>query len=261
MLIRQLLGGFAIACLVLSPVVGLADDAAELQLAIDATDLPRKLLRSTVIIPVTEEVTQAGGEVLLRYPQWVPGAHAPGGPIANLAGLIIENDQQQTSRLAAVAERRLSAGRSRSPPAAGVWMVRLRYITNQPTTQSMGLDSFGSELLGIISPNTVLLYPAAADIDATSISVSLTLPVDWSAATALPIAADPAESSTRDYAAVSLRTLVDSPIMCGRYCRVYDLVEPSQQVVDTAPSFACVQRGGVGAEHQRRNYCSDSAGW
>src|ERR1035437_4744440 len=50
-------------------------------LAVDATTAPRKIFHATLKIPA------APGDLTLYYPKWIPGEHAPDGPVIDLAGL------------------------------------------------------------------------------------------------------------------------------------------------------------------------------
>ena len=50
-------------------------------LILDAHETPRKLLHATLTIPVTP------GALTLVYPKWLPGEHAPDGPIDDMVGL------------------------------------------------------------------------------------------------------------------------------------------------------------------------------
>ena len=52
-----------------------------IKLWVDATQAPQKILHAKETIPVH------AGALTLYYPEWIPGEHAPDGPIANLAGL------------------------------------------------------------------------------------------------------------------------------------------------------------------------------
>jgi predicted metalloprotease with PDZ domain len=105
-------------------------------------------------------------------------------------------------------------------------LVSMRYITNQPTTGSMGHDSWGSSKVGVISPNTILLYPDNADIHTLQVRTTVRLPHLWKAASALPSeSADPQDASRLRYNAVSVSRFVDSPIMCGLHQQTFDLVE------------------------------------
>ena len=224
----------------------------------DARDLSRKLISSELRIPVT-----AGSEaqqLSLWYPKWVPGSHGPGGPIANIAGLKIETADGE------VLPWKRSPGEVyrlevEVPPGESEVRVFLRYVTDQPTTTSFGHDCFGSDQIGVISPGCLLLYPEGANVDEQQIAVELRLPEGWSVASAMPRFIPDAgqadsEKSPKDsgasagpddpgspmqrsdpnnaegkgafaFAPVSLRTLVDSPIMFGRHYQSFDLAEES----------------------------------
>src|SRR6478672_8194769 len=58
-----------------------AQTAPPIQVSLDLTDAPRKLLRARLVIPVQP------GPLTLVYPQWIPGEHGPTGPVDNLAGI------------------------------------------------------------------------------------------------------------------------------------------------------------------------------
>src|SRR5882724_2989838 len=53
------------------------------ELTVDATDTPRRLLHANLKIPVSP------GTLRLAYPKWIPGEHGPTGPITDVAGLKI----------------------------------------------------------------------------------------------------------------------------------------------------------------------------
>jgi Peptidase M61 N-terminal domain len=52
-------------------------------LSVDATDAQRKILHARLTVPA------ASGPLTLVYPAWIPGEHAPTGPIINLTGLTL----------------------------------------------------------------------------------------------------------------------------------------------------------------------------
>lgn len=186
---------------------------------IDARNLPRRLLHAKMVIPVPET---ASGKVALWYPKWVPGSHGPGGPIANLAGLRVEDSSGSTLPWIRTPGEvyRIEVN---VPNGVARITIHVTYIANQPTTNSMGHDVFGSSLVGIISPGAVLFYREGMNIDETAISTRLILPKSWTASTALEEVQANGHPGTRQYAPSTLRTFVDSPIMCGRYRRVYSL--------------------------------------
>ena len=204
--------------------LAIADQGAML-VEIDARDLPRKLLHARLDIPLTESVIEQ--KIALWYPKWVPGSHGPGGPIANVAGLRIEDptgktlDWQRTPGEVYRLEVTV-------PANTKSLRVSIRYITNQPTTGSMGHDSWGSAKLGVVSPNTILLYPEQADIYVQQVVTTVVLPHQWQASTALPLAEPEKGSADLRYKPVSLSRFVDSPIMCGPHHKTFNLVEPGR---------------------------------
>jgi predicted metalloprotease with PDZ domain len=191
------------------------------QLEIDATQLNRKLLTATQEIQLSGSLARSGGPLALWYPKWVPGVHGPNGPVANLAGLLVEDPSGRT-----LTWRRTpgEVHRIEVDVPAGTSRLRLRsrYITNQPTTNSRGIDSFGADGIGVINPNTVLFYPEDQPPGKTPIEVTLDLPAGWTAASSLR--ATTTDDGRVSYRAVSIEELVDSPILLGRHSRSYDLI-------------------------------------
>src|SRR6266704_3194598 len=57
--------------------------AASIVLRVDATEASRKIYHAELTIPASP------GPLTLFYPKWIPGEHAPTGPITDLAGLRI----------------------------------------------------------------------------------------------------------------------------------------------------------------------------
>src|SRR5947209_19783185 len=56
-------------------------NAPSITISVDATHAPRKIFHATLRIPATP------GDLTLYYPKWIPGEHAPDGPVVDLAGL------------------------------------------------------------------------------------------------------------------------------------------------------------------------------
>ncbi len=199
-----------------------------LAIDIDASDLPRKLLSAKITLPCDGLIPVDGADLGLWYPKWVPGSHGPGGPVANVAGLRI-SDSSGHPLLWQRAVGEFYKVVVRVPRGTSALHVDIRYITNQPTSTSSGHDTFGSALLGFVSANTVLMYPEGIDLDTTQVAASIALPEDWVVSTALHGKVEATGGSNRvTFQPISLRTFVDSPMMCGRYRKVYDLVEPGQ---------------------------------
>lgn len=88
---RHLVLAGAVACLMGAVPVSAqsARDATErasagtMDLHVDATDLDRRIFRVRQTIPVAR-----GGSVAFRYPEWLPGNHAPRGQVEKVTGLV-----------------------------------------------------------------------------------------------------------------------------------------------------------------------------
>ena len=68
----------ALAFLIGSPVLA---QNPPITLDVDATDAPRRVLHARLEIPAKP------GKTTLVYPKWIPGEHAPTGPITDLTGV------------------------------------------------------------------------------------------------------------------------------------------------------------------------------
>jgi predicted metalloprotease with PDZ domain len=197
------------ALLLLQPAM-----AAPLTVDLDARELSRSLLRARLEIPAVP------GELVLWYPKWIPGVHAPGGPVQNIAGMIFESETGEAIPWQRDDEEPFRF-KLTVPKGVNRVIARLDYICNQPSVNSSGVDSFGNAFLGVINWNTVLLYPETASIDATEVAVKLRLPQGWRYGTALKTIGHEGEHVR--FAPVSLRRLVDSPLLCGEHFREIDL--------------------------------------
>ncbi|MGH8089600.1 MAG: peptidase M61, partial [Stenotrophomonas sp.] len=54
-----------------------------LRIDVDARDIGRRIFKVKATVPAQP------GPLTLLYPQWLPGAHSPSGPIDKLAGLVV----------------------------------------------------------------------------------------------------------------------------------------------------------------------------
>ena len=177
---------------------------------VDATELPRKLLHTRMVIPVT------GDTLSLWYPKWIPGIHGPRGPIENLAGLRVETPDGES-----VSWRRDNAERFlfhiAPPDGVSEVVVRLDYLCSQPSVNSRGIDSYGNSLLGVINWNTCLLYPDGYNTQDIAVDLTLTLPDGWKQASALPEKST--DGATTTFETFSFHDVVDSPLITGPHMR------------------------------------------
>lgn len=205
--------------------------ASAIELAVDATDLPRNLLRSTLKV----EAPRAGGEVELLFVIWSPGNHTPSGPIENLIDLAVRDCRGRALRW----ERdpaRMERFTVESPAGCDHLDVSLSYIASQPNFNSRSTDSYGRADLGVLNWNTVLLYPGGRTNQQITVRASLGLPSEWAYATALRAApeSDGRFAALREldpvrpvnwitFEEVPLAELVDSPVIMGRHLKSYQL--------------------------------------
>jgi predicted metalloprotease with PDZ domain len=200
-------------------------------LAVDVRETPRKLLHAR------ETLTATPGALTLVYPKWIPGEHAPDGPIDDLVALTF------TSGGKSIPWRRdpvdLFAFHVDVPQGVTTLDASFDFL---PAIGQGGFSSASSDTahLGIYSWNQVLLYPQGARTDDVMFRASMELPAGWKFGTALPVANQ--SGAKIDFQPVSLTTLVDSPVIAGEYLRVVPLDGSSRPVEaalvgDTAASI------------------------
>lgn len=177
-----------------------------IELAVDVTDAPRKILHARLIIPVKP------GPLTLMYPEWIPGEHGPTGPIDNLAGVVFRaNGQRIPWKRDSVHmfEFHLTVPEGVTELNASVDFL----ATAQPTGFSAGAST--SPNLAIISWNEFTLYPSGMASKDVKFAPSITLPGGWKSATALTESSR--AGNTIRFEPVSLDMLVDSPLLTGRF--------------------------------------------
>ena len=191
-----------------------APAAPHINIALDATDAPRKILHAQLTIPATL------GTMTLYYPKWIPGEHAPSGPAIDVAGLKFTGNGQFLKWRRDLADD--WAIHVEVP--AGVQEVHASLDYLEPGESDQSLFSAGSsatQKMLVISWNQILLYPKGWTGDQITYSASLRLPPGWKFGTPLPVASRSGDEI--HFESVSLFTLVDSPIISGEYLKVVPL--------------------------------------
>ena len=180
-------------------------------LAVDATDTDRAILRVRQTIPVAQ-----AGPLTLRFPEWLPGNHAPRGQIEKLAGLELRaNGAKLVWKRDAVD---VYAFHVTLP--AGARSVEARFDFVSATEGDQGRIVVTPEMINL-QWQSVSLYPAGWKTSRIPVIASVTWPRGWAAGTALR-----AESVSGDsvrYHKVDYETLVDSPVFAGRHFRTETL--------------------------------------
>lgn len=183
-----------------------------LALNVDLTDLDHRVFKVRETVPVT------AGPLKLWYPQWLPGSHAPRGPIESLAGLVITGNGQRIEWT----RDPLDVYAFQLTVPEGVNSLELAFQYLSPTVKEQGRIVATPEIVGL-QWNAVVLYPASPSMTGTTVQASITLPSDWDAATAL---AEVARSGDIvHYEQVPLEVLVDSPVFASRNLRKVALGE------------------------------------
>ncbi len=190
--------------------------AAEVvELEVDARELPRKLLHAKMTFPVTN------GETSFWYPKWIPGIHAPRGPVENIAGLRFESPAGDTIKWTRDPVE-LYQFHVAVPDGVRRLVAELDYVSNQPNSNSGGIDSYGDAFIGSINLNTCLLYPDGVAQDDIKYRLTLRLPEGWKHASSLAVACS--ENGWIEFEPVTLEVLVDSPIICGEFLRTFAFI-------------------------------------
>ena len=175
---------------------------------VDATDLDHHIFTVHETVPVAEP-----GPLTLLYPQWLPGKHAPRGPVDKLAGLIVRAGGQRLEWTRDSVD--VYAFHLDIP--AGVAAIDLDFQFLSPTTGNQGRVQMTPDMLNLEFDQTTL-YPAGYFTRDIPVSATVRFPDGWQAATALrPVGGAPAGEVR--YGTVPFETLVDSPIFAGRYVR------------------------------------------
>lgn len=182
-----------------------ADYPGVIRLAIDARDVQRAILRGTMTLPVA-----GPGPMTIHFPRWVPGHHAPSGPIARIAGLAVR------AAGAEIGWKRdpvmMHAIHIMVPPGADAVEVAFQYLS--PTDPRMGRIEVSPEMIDL-QWTSLAPYPAGYASRRMTVQASVRLPGNWQFATAL--ATDTVADGVIRFKPVDYETLVDSPILAGRY--------------------------------------------
>jgi len=227
-------------------VVGLPSWAASgpnISLSVDATEAPRKIFHARLRIPATP------GTLTLYYPKWIPGEHAPDGPINDLAGLKFSAGGQTLKW-----RRDLLDGWTINvevPAGQNEVLADLDFLSPATFAGGFSAGSSATDKLVIISWNQVLLYPKGWKADDITFSASLKLPHGWKYATALPGGrgvgsfggGDNVENDLH-FSPAPLTTLVDSPVLAGEFLKAVPLTSgtnPPAEIDVAADSAAALE--------------------
>jgi len=216
---RPLYHVLMIAAVLICPFALRAQAGPTITLNVDATQAPMKIIHTHMIMPVH------AGELKLYYPKWIPGEHAPDGPILNLTGL------KFTANGRPIPWRRdlldMFTFHLTIPDGVSSLSVDLDYI-EPAVTSGFSAGASATDKLVVISWNQNLLYPAGFRAQEITYDATLRLPEGWKFGTALPIAQEAGDEI--QFKPVSLNRLVDSPVIAGQYLRVVNVTPPGEPI-------------------------------
>ena len=203
-------------------------------LFVDATSAPRKIFHAKMKIPA------APGDLTLYYPKWIPGEHAPDGPVIDLAGLKFSASGKTLKW-----RRDLLDGFTlHIEVPAGETEVTAELDFLSPATFEGGFSagSSATDKMAVISWNQVLLYPKGYKSDDLNYAATLKLPAGWKYGTPLPIASTTGDQLNGEtqitFQPASLTTLVDSPVITGEFLKVIKLADDPLTEMDIAADSA-----------------------
>jgi predicted metalloprotease with PDZ domain len=193
--------------------------ATTIQLTVDATQAAMRIIHTHMTMPVQP------GPLTLYYPKWIPGEHAPDGPIVNLVGL------KFTSNGKAIPWRRdlldMFEFHLQIPQGVTTLDVRLDYIEPEAIS-GFSAGASATDKLVVISWNQNVLYPSSPIAQEIIYHPRLRIPEGWKFGTALPVSQDTGDDIR--FKPVSLNRLVDSPVLAGEYLRVFNLTPPGEPI-------------------------------
>jgi predicted metalloprotease with PDZ domain len=191
------------------------------KLDVDATDAARRLIHVRLTLPA------APGPLTLLYPQWIPGEHGPTGPVVDLVNLHFNAEGKTIQWTRDNVD--LFAFHLNLPSGSTSLNVTFDFIS-PPDAGGFSSGSSMTPELAILSWNQFVLYPQGTPADKLRYQAKLRLPAGWQYGTALPVTRE--RNSEIEFRAVSLVTLIDSPVLSGAHFKNIEL-----GTVDGAPHY------------------------
>jgi predicted metalloprotease with PDZ domain len=210
--------------LLLTAAAAFAAPPRPLELAVDATDAPRGVFHSRMVIPA------APGPLTLAYPKWVQGEHAPSGPVMQVAGFTVSANGKALPWRRDPLEMFLV--KVEVPAGAREVEVTLDYLSPPEDINGLGYGETPNATphLLIVDWHDLLVYPLGADIREIPVRATLRLPAGWKHDTALAAETGSGREGALAFASTSLYTLIDSPVLAGEIFETVNLGPPEAPV-------------------------------
>jgi len=174
----------------------------------DLTQVARKIYSSESDIPVK------GGRLALTMPKWIPGDHAPNGPIADLLSLVF------TANGKTLPWRRDDVDMFEFHLDIPAGVTTLHAHIEMAAGRS-------SDKIAVLEWERAMIYPAHIPVVKIPIQPTVIVPAGWGIGTALtPVGAyDPNAKvgGATEFAATNVEQLEDSPVITGEYFHEFPL--------------------------------------
>jgi len=214
--LRRAAISFAIAMLATTSGSKAQQGGEAVKLEVDLREAARRVYHAKM------EFAVKPGPLTLVYSKWIPGEHAPNGPIVDVTGVKFFAGGKEVTWRRDTAD--MYAFACEVPAGAETLEATLDYLLPQDSGTA-GVASSTAQIAEL-PWNLVLLYPKDMKSDDVKFSAKLRIPAGWKFATALPVTKE--SSGGIEFETVSLTTLVDSPVLAGAYMKTYDL-SPGQK--------------------------------
>ncbi|HXJ61564.1 MAG TPA: M61 family peptidase [Verrucomicrobiae bacterium] len=191
-----------------------AQETRPVRLEVDAREAARNVVHSRLTIPIRS------GPVTLSFPKWIQGEHAPTGPVTDFVGFFVSANGQKLPW-------------KRDPTDMfSVNLIVPERADELEVTQDFLLPSGASgftsaasstDHLYVLNWNQLVLFPKGLPAERIQFAPSMIYPDDWDYGTALHTVKR--ETGRAAFSPVNLVTLIDSPVLLGRYFRTVELSE------------------------------------
>jgi predicted metalloprotease with PDZ domain len=204
------------------PIVAPADKpyVGPIEMRVDLSNIVDRVEKVHEEIPVEP----GANEIVLLYPEWIPGDHEPSGPIESLAGIVTTVDGKRVQWV----RDRVNVYAFHVPLTSGAKTVGLDFDYLSPIKPSAGRIEI-SDAIADIEWNELVMYPAGYFSRDIPFNTTLKLPPGWKYATALETASD--HGDITKFKQTPLNTLLDSPLYAGLYYQRVDLSPASTDIV------------------------------
>ncbi|HSP34110.1 MAG TPA: M61 family peptidase [Thermoanaerobaculia bacterium] len=209
----------------------LAATASAQTVFVDATDAHRGVFHSHLTLPAKS------GAMTLVYPKWIPGEHMPTGPLVQMAGLHFHANGEEIAWSRDPVD--VFAFHVDVPQGATSLDIDFDYLSPmQNFAGGYGESANATQNLLLVLFNHHVLYASGTPTDQLTYRASVRLPSGWQYDTALPGATQ--NGDRVDFAPVSLTTLVDSPVVAGKFMRRIPIADGLHIIVtaDSAGALA-----------------------